>query len=255
MKKILVIEDQKTEELDYDSLFSATDFTAYIAFNKYSGFDIALRYHPDLIICNLELETDGIQLIEKLVHFEQTQNIPIIYLSSISDFKNQRKIMNCGADDYLVKPFCAEDLILAIESRLNKQMLLKEKMMDICRESLEAESQLPNKDDHILVTIGKRLQLVKYEQICCITALKEYSKIRTFDGQNIVIRKSLKSWVDMLPAKGFLRIHRSSIINVEAIEKIKKIKDRSYVVFLRSVEEPLELSQRYASIMRRTFPS
>jgi len=65
----------------------------------------------------------------------------------------------------------------------------------------------------------------------------------------------MKCWEDMLPAKKFLRIHRATIINVEAIQKVVKIKERTYVVYLKSLKEPLEFSQRYYNVMRKTFPS
>ena len=253
MSKILVIDDHMTDDIDFNSLFSDTAFSVYISFDRTNGVDIAKRYLPNVIICNLECENDGFELIKELINSEHTQDIPIIYLSSVSSFTNQRRIMNEGADDYVVKPFNSEDLILSVERRIQKQTLTRDKVMELCRESFEGESQIPSRKDHILVTIGKRLQLIKYDQICCITALKEYSKVKTFDGRNIVIRKSLKTWLSLLPPRGFLRIHRSSIINVEAIQKIVKTRGRSYVVFLRSVEEPLELSQRYSRIMRNTF--
>ena len=57
-----------------------------------------------------------------------------------------------------------------------------------------------------------------------------------------------------LPAHRFLQIHRSTIINIEAIQKIEKVKDRTYVVYLDGIEEPFDLSQRFANVMRRTFP-
>ena len=255
MKHILIIDNYSNEDFNLDSLSTDNNIKVHIAYGKNTGFDIATHYLPDLIICNLEVESDGFLLIEKLIHSELTRTIPIIYLSPVSDYTNQRKIINCGADDYLIKPVSNNDLILAIKTRLNKQTYLIEKMMKLCRESLEVENQLPKKNDHILITIGKRLQLIKFKHIVSITALKEYSKLRTFDGKKIIVRKSLKSWVDLLPAKGFLRIHRASIINIEAIEKIQKIKDRTYVVFLRSIPEPLELSQRYSIVLRDRIPS
>jgi len=255
MIEILVVDDQEIEELNLNSLFFDNGLKVHTTFGSQNGLDIAKRYLPDLVICNLETDNEGCQFVEKLVRCEQTQNIPIIYLSSIKDFNNQRRLMNCGADDYIIKPFNEEELLQAVKCRLKKQKSLKDKMLKMCRESLEIDDLKPKRNDHILVTIGKRLQLIKYKDIVCITAQKEYSKFKTYDGQSIVVRKSLKRWEDILPAKNFLRIHRSTIINVEAIQRIIKIKERTYVVYLESLKEPLEFSQRYSNVMRKTFPS
>jgi two-component system LytT family response regulator len=255
MKHILIIDDRPTEESNFIALKSNNNIKFHETSGINNGFDIAARYIPDMIICNFRNESDGLKLLEKISASEQTQTIPIIFTSSSNDDKHRRTIMNLGADDYFIRPLDSNELLIAIECLINKRAKLKEKMMDICRESLEAENKIPNKHDHILVTVGRRLQLIKYNDIVCITALKEYSKLRTFDGKNIVVRKSLKSWIAQLPPKLFLRIHRASIINVDGIEKIQKSRERNYVVHLRSLNEPLELSQRYSNIMRKTFPS
>jgi len=255
MKHILIIDDQTNEDFSIEPASSDNSLKFHTTSGVSNGFEIATRYAPDLIICNLQDDERGSVLLKKLIRSTETQTIPIIYVSSSTDDKDRRKIRNLGADDYFVRPLDIKELIRAVKCLLKKRTILKVKMMDICRESLEAENKLPKKDDHILITIGNKLQLIKYKNIVCITALKEYSKLRTFDGKKIVVRKSLKAWIELLPPKGFLRIHRSSIINVEAIEKIQKLKERTYVVYLRTLDKPLELSQRYSNVMRNTFPS
>lgn len=254
MKRILVIDDQSSEEYDFEAFFSSDDYIINTAMGLTSGVAIAQRYLPDLIICNLKREADGISLINELNGSDITMTIPLVYLSSNDDPDIIRKIINSGADAYLVKPFAREDLVNAVEIRLRKYDEIKNRMMKICEESLEAEEKIPQRNDHILITIGTRLHFIKFDHIICITALKEYSKIHTFNKQNIIVRKSLKSWIDLLPANNFLRIHRSTIINIEAIEKIKK-NGRSYIVYLKTIAAPFDLSRRYSQIMRKTFPT
>jgi len=203
MKKILVIDNQLGENHPFTSLNSDV-YQVHISEGIENGLAIADRYQPNLIICNIADEEEGLHLLGQLIQSDRTQNIPIIYLTMKADFNHQRTIMNAGADDYFLKPFTAAELGLAIERRLTKHFTLREEVRQSCFESFEAEGKPPVANDHILVTIGNRLQLIRYEQIVCITALREYSRIRTFEGQKIVVRKSLKSWVDFLPTKGFL---------------------------------------------------
>ncbi|NQV49152.1 MAG: response regulator transcription factor [Candidatus Marinimicrobia bacterium] len=255
MINILIIDDPATENHISQESFLELDLKAHFTSGKQNGLRIARRYRLGLIILNLEKEEDGFELLSLLVKDPQTLCIPIVYISSSLVFENPRRIMNAGADDYLIKPPSTRDLTEAVNCRLNTLENYKEKLMQLCRESLEADDTRPMEEDHVLVTLGARLHLLKYTQIICILALKEYSKLRLDDGRSIVVRKSLKSWVDQLPSNNFLRIHRGSIINVSAIERIQKIKARSYVVYLKTLTEPLEFSQRYANIMRKTFPT
>jgi len=177
--------------------------------------------------------------------------IPVLYISSDKNKISFREIMNLGADDYFFRDFDQNDLIKSVKLRIAKNAALKTRLLEICRRTFEIENS--QKKDHVLITVGKKLQLIKYDQIICITAEKEYSKIRTTNGKSIIIRKSLKNWMDYLPNKDFLRIHRQSIININSIAKIEKLKLRTFVVYLKSLSEPLELSRRYSSLMKKTF--
>lgn len=252
MKQILVIDDQTDVQTDF-SILADSQTKVHAADGAENGAAIARQYKPDLIICSFEDDEAGLALLKKLADSESTSAIPVIYVSRSCSFSVQRQAMNCVADDFLPGPADPVELQQAVQSRFRKRKQIQDQMMDACRRSIEAEPRKPRQEDHILVTIGNRLQLIRFEEIICITALKEYSRIHTRAGKKIVVRKSLKAWVELLPAKGFLRIHRSSIINVEAIEKIKKVKNRTYVVHLKTLEEPLEFSQRYANVMRKTF--
>jgi two-component system response regulator LytT len=56
-----------------------------------------------------------------------------------------------------------------------------------------------------------------------------------------------------LPEKHFVRIHRSTIVNLEYIEKVETWFSRSYQIYLREMKEPLTVSRRYASQLKTKF--
>ena len=194
----------------------------------------------------------GKKLIKNILSEPSIRFLPILYISSSSWEKNEfREVMNLGVADYFTERFDPLNLVKSTKIRVAKNFDLKNQLMEVCQRAFEIENSL--KKDHILITVRKKLQLIKFEQIICITAEKEYSKIRTLKGKSIIVRKSLKNWLELLPVNDFLRIHRQSIINVNAIEKIEKLKSRTYVVYLESLSKPLELSRRYSGLMRKTF--
>lgn len=163
-------------------------------------------------------------------------------------------MIEAGADDYLPKHLLRSSLLKTIANRLWKigeqHRVLTERINSLD----ETESKPKKRDDHLLVKIGAKIKLVQFAEIVCIKALKEYCTVVTRDNCKIIIRKSMNNWEKVLPPNAFLRIHRATIINLSYIESINKTGLRTYTVKLKHVEEPFDLSYRYANIMRQSFP-
>jgi len=63
----------------------------------------------------------------------------------------------------------------------------------------------------------------------------------------------MKEWEERLPTDFFCRIHRSSIVNTEYIDKIDKYFNNSYKISLKGVKESLIISRRYAKKIKGLF--
>ncbi|HKI79386.1 MAG TPA: response regulator transcription factor [Ignavibacteriaceae bacterium] len=253
MKKVLVIQNNDSLKT-FDKILSKDEFEIFYSHNINDGLEISIRYLPDLILLLINNIEDDIAVISKITELEKTSCIPLIVISSKSSFRELRRVMELGADDYLPEEMLGEHLLNSINKRIKKIDKIKTKISNRIN-SFESENNEGKRNDHILVKIGNKLKLVKFTEIVCITALKEYSKITTNDNSKIIIRKSLKNWTNLLPAKLFLQIHRSTIININFIDKIVKTNDRTYTVHLTHIAETFDFSHRYANIMRQTFPT
>jgi len=76
---------------------------------------------PKLIICDIDMpELNGYGVKEKLANNAKLRSIPFIFLTALNTHKDFRKGMLQGADDYLTKPFSPQDLLEAIETRLDR---------------------------------------------------------------------------------------------------------------------------------------
>jgi DNA-binding LytR/AlgR family response regulator len=60
----------------------------------------------------------------------------------------------------------------------------------------------------------------------------------------------MKEWDARLPSQQFLRIHRSTIINMEFIDKVEEWFNYSFRVYLKGLEEPFVLSRRYVAKLK-----
>ena len=253
MKKILVIHGNPEEDFEFQSLLESEGFGIYITDGEDDGLKIADRYLPDVIICELDDYEKELDAVKKLNQNKSTEGIPLILITTIGQHVHIRTAMELGADDVLLKPFNERSLLNTIKKRLHKIDVIKEKLTENIISTESAFYNHINNKDHILIKIGTKLKIVEFSKIVCITSLKECTKITTDGGSKVIVRKSIKNWVETLPPKSFLRIHRATIINISFLEKIEKSGFRNYDVYLKGIQKPFPLSQRFGNIMRKTF--
>jgi len=108
-------------------------------------------------------------------------------------------------------------------------------------------------DDRLFLTKNGSSKFIKVDSILSITANKDYSYINSLDEKKIILLRTMKEWEKRLPEKYFARIHRSTIVNLEFIEKVEKWFNYSYHVYLKGVEQPYQMSRRYASKLKEKF--
>ena len=125
MKTILVIEDELNVRESLIDLLEVEGFKAISAESGRIGLTIAHDVHPDLILCDVRMpDIDGYKVLKNLREHSDTRATPFIFLSAYTAKLDMRRGMELGADDYLFKPFTADELLGAISARLNKQAAL-----------------------------------------------------------------------------------------------------------------------------------
>jgi len=121
MKRILIIEDEPSTGENLTEILELEGFQPLLATDGRQGLELALRELPDLILCDVMMpELNGHDVLASLRAQEATKRIPFIFLTARGERQDIRVGMNLGADDYLIKPVLAEDLLEAIEARLER---------------------------------------------------------------------------------------------------------------------------------------
>lgn len=93
-----------------------------------SGFDKANEIIPDLIITDVKMPVmDGFELSKKIKESTLTSHIPIIILTAKADQKDKLFGLETGADDYLIKPFNSQELVLRVKNLISIRKKLREK--------------------------------------------------------------------------------------------------------------------------------
>jgi two-component system, sensor histidine kinase and response regulator len=121
MTSILIIDDNKHIRTQINLVLKLEGYRTYMAANGIEGIQIAHDNLPSLIICDIMMpQLDGYGVLSRIRSSPQTADIPFLFLSAKAEKHDIRQGMNLGADDYLWKPFSTEDLIKAIEARLER---------------------------------------------------------------------------------------------------------------------------------------
>ncbi|MGF1479823.1 MAG: response regulator [Cyanophyceae cyanobacterium] len=126
MTKILVVEDEAQTRNLFRECLEFEGYQTLEADNGLFGLQQAQQHRPDLVICDIIMpKLDGYEVLARLRQNPATAMIPLIFLTAKTTKAEQRQGMELGADDYLTKPSTAEELIRAVNARLDKQALLQ----------------------------------------------------------------------------------------------------------------------------------
>jgi DNA-binding LytR/AlgR family response regulator len=245
MKRILIVEDDYSVKSLVREIFEENNYKVFSASDGKEGVALAKEIVPDIILCDIMMPgLTGYEVKEELNKDELTSLIPFIFLTAKADMSDLRSGMDMGADDYIVKPFRVPALLKTVETRLQKIEELKNSGR-VQNNLVPPEKQL-SENERLLVSIKNKTKFVRIGDIVCITALGEYSTVNLTDGSKVVLRKVLKEWEKKLSSEIFLRIHRSTIINLNYAARIEKWYNRSYKVYMQGNNQEFVISQRYA---------
>ena len=121
MKKILVVDDKPSiSRLMVQFLNQA--FEVHTEENGLNAMEWLQKGNiPDLILTDLQMpHMDGIEFIKRLKESGYFSDIPIIVLSSKEGSEDRVKCLRMGAEDYVVKPFNPEELLVRIEKIIQR---------------------------------------------------------------------------------------------------------------------------------------
>ena len=160
MNSILIIEDDNIARLFMEKVLLFEGFDVRVATNGDSGVAALRAKRPDLVLCDIMLPgMDGLSVLKVLKGDSCVADIPFVFVTALSDREALRRGMCAGADDYLTKPFTAEELISTVVSRLSRVKVLrqqsentvfKDKIALLCQQTTERERE-------ILLLVGQGL--------------------------------------------------------------------------------------------------
>lgn len=191
----------------------------------------------DLVFLDIHLAGEsGFDLLPLL-----DPDVEVVFVTAFD--QHAVRAFEVNALDYLTKPVSPERLAVTI-ARLR-------------RGGRSGAREVPNDsagplayDDRLFLRVDDRMAFLAVREIVAIVADGDNASLWLANGRVVRVRKPLRSWEERLPAKQFVRVHRSTLVNLTAVERVEEWSHFTYRIYVRGYREPLEMSRRYGARVR-----
>ncbi|UUF15524.1 MULTISPECIES: LytR/AlgR family response regulator transcription factor [Flavobacterium] len=221
MIKAIALDD---EPLALEILQSLCDTIHYIELKKTftksdEAFKYLKKYPVDLLFLDINMPSiSGLDFYKKLPH-----KTMVIFTTAYSEFAVEG--FTLSATDYLLKPISLSRFQQAAEKAFSKWK----------QQNQNIEQQ------YVFIRADYSLIKILFSDILYIEGLDDYLKIHIQNQKTVVARMTLKAILQKLPETEFIRVHRSFIIPISKISKI-----RNKIIFIGQAEIPISVSYEEA---------
>ena len=183
------------------------------------AFKYLKKYPVDLLFLDINMPSiSGIDFYKKLPH-----KTMVIFTTAYSEYAVEG--FNLSATDYILKPFTFSRFKQAVEKAHSQWKL---------------QNQNP---EQLYLFIRADYSLIKilFSDILFIEGLDDYLKIHIRNQKTVVARMTLKVILEKLPSPEFVRVHRSFIVPISKIDKV-----RNKIIYINDEEIPVSASYEAA---------
>jgi len=215
MAVVYIIDDEEPAALLLrDKLMDVTDyFDSIEVFTRpVLAYQAILEKKPDLIFSDIEMPLiKGVDLHVQIASL----NIPFIYVTAYSSYS--LRAIKLQAFDYILKPVKEAEL----EESIKRFILHTETRSRENRSTQLTFHEMMNKQkDKIMISTSESIYFIPIEDIVKVEGLNNYSCIHLNDKSKLVASKTLKYFESQLYSFGFIRAHKSFLVNLIYIERI-----------------------------------
>jgi len=237
--RTLIVDDEKYARGDLRELLSVFSTIEIVgeAKNIKTAIEAIEKLKPDLIFLDIQFPGEtGFELFDKV-----DINAKVIFVTAYDEYAI--RAFDVNACDYLLKPVNPDRLALAV------------KRLPDNREQQILPNILFTETDSIYLQLNYKYYFVRLDSIIKITAADHFTEVITSKGLKGLTNKQLCEWDKCLPKTSFTQVHRSTIINMNFVERVERGNNYSYRIILKNIEEPIPISRRYAvQIKKKMIP-
>ncbi len=229
IKTVIIDDDYVSREVLRDMLEKFLDTIEILgeAGSVAEGVRLIEDTDPELVLLDISMpDGTGFELLDKLKKI----NFKLIFITAYSEYAV--KAFKYSAFDYIVKPLIVEELIMAIQRIPNIQRVEDNMRVKALKENLLAADEGASKTVALPEING--FAIVNIEDIVRCEGKRNYTRIIFKEAPEKVVSRTLLEFEHLLSPLGFLRIHRSHLVNI--LNVVRYIKSDGGMVELKTGE-------------------
>jgi DNA-binding LytR/AlgR family response regulator len=218
------------------------------AANGIDAVAMAERHQPDIVFLDIRMPGQG--GIETARHLYNRCHI--VFVTAYDQYAVDA--FEQGAMDYLLKPVTAERLQMTCE-RLRQRLTaspqnIGEQLEQLTRLLQHGGAKKPEYLRWIQAQVGTSLRMISTKEVLFFQSDEKYTLVQTAQAE-MLIRKTLKELADELDPDEFWRIHRSTLVRVDAIAEVTRDDRGRQMLKVRNFPTALEVSRNHAHLFQQ----
>jgi len=200
------------------------------------GVELIQEVKPELVFLDIQMpDGTGFNLLEEF----ESPSFDVVFVTAFDQYAI--KAIKFSALDYLLKPINPQDLIKAVEKFKQKSSTGDiNKRLDVLMQNLGEGKGKPKK---IILSTAEGYHVVNPDDIVRCQSDSYYTNFYFVDGKRIIVSKTLKDFEEMLTDFGFVRSHKSHLVNIKYIKSFLRV-DGGCIVLSDGTEVPVSRRKR-----------
>jgi len=231
--RILIVDDEPLARNALESVVrTRKDVEALeTAGDAVAALDRLREEHFDLLLLDIEMpEMSGIEMLDTLMK----RNLPVPAVIFVTAYSQHAvAAFEKHAIDYILKPFSEERIHEALNMAARRDEAERAAKLVSAMPDLGRVSRLPKK---IAIKAKGKIVFIDPNEVTAAKAEGNYVLLQQQGGSHLV-RESISTLAEKLAIYGFIRIHRSALVNVAYVEEIQPCLTGEYLLRLRGGEE------------------
>ena len=243
MLKTVIVEDELSSQetlQNYLEAYCSGIEVVGLAANIEEGKKVIEATKPDLVFLDVEMPFGtGFDLLESL----EEVTFQTVFVTAFSHYAI--RAIQYSASNYILKPIDIDELVAAVD-KVKKEDPHKIDATSILLQNIRSSQQQETK---VVLPVIDGFEVIQAQEVIHCKSEDNFTLFTLENGQQLMICRTLKFYQEILEPLGFLRIHKSHLINLERVRKYIK-GSGGFVVMSNGAELPVSPKQKSLLIER-----
>jgi DNA-binding LytR/AlgR family response regulator len=227
--------------------------------NGLEAVELTAQHRPDVVFLDIRMPgLTGVEAARRIAQMELADDemLPeVVFITAYDQYAVEA--FEQGAADYVLKPADPQRLKLTagrIRSRLAARGTAEQaapslqQLLHRLAQKIEP-GQAPQRLKWIQAGVGSTIQMIAVDEVLFFISDEKYTRVQTAQVEAL-IRKPIKELIEELDPDQFWQIHRSTLVNVQAIAGVSRDFRGRQIVSVRGHPEQLEVSRSYTGLFK-----